>query len=44
MTRFYGLSVDNIVELEIVLVDGRIMTLNEGSKERSQEEAGKCGD
>ncbi|KAI3492980.1 hypothetical protein L1887_42355 [Cichorium endivia] len=38
LTRAYGLSLDNIVEVEMVLADGRIVTLNEESKHKSQEE------
>ncbi|SNX82011.1 uncharacterized protein MEPE_00716 [Melanopsichium pennsylvanicum] len=38
LTRAYGLSLDNIVEVEMVLADGRIVTLNDSSKEKSQEE------
>lgn len=38
LTRAYGLSLDNIVEVEMVLADGRIVTLNEESKYKSQEE------
>ncbi len=38
LTRAYGLSLDNIVEVEMVLADGRIVTLNEQSKTKSQEE------
>jgi hypothetical protein len=33
LCRAYGLSLDNLVEVEIVLADGRIMVLNESSKE-----------
>ena len=38
LTRAYGLSLDNIVEVEMVLADGRIVTLNDESKNKSQEE------
>lgn len=38
LMRAYGLSLDNITEVEMVLADGRIMTLNEESKHKSQEE------
>ncbi|KAJ1025224.1 hypothetical protein NDA16_002728 [Ustilago loliicola] len=38
LTRAYGLSLDNIVEVEMVLADGRVMTLNEESKHKSSEE------
>ncbi|KAN0062702.1 hypothetical protein ACQY0O_004897 [Thecaphora frezii] len=38
LTRAYGLSLDNIVEVEMVLADGRIVTLNEDSKHKSEEE------
>ncbi|KAK0568044.1 hypothetical protein OC861_002360 [Tilletia horrida] len=39
ISRAYGLSLDNLVEVEMVLADGRVVILNEGSKERSREEA-----
>ncbi|CCF51058.1 hypothetical protein NDA10_003953 [Ustilago hordei] len=38
LTRAYGLSLDNIVQVEMVLADGRIMTLNDESRHKSQEE------
>lgn len=38
LTRAYGLSLDNIVEVQMVLADGRIVTLNEESKNKTQEE------
>ncbi|CBQ69282.1 conserved hypothetical protein [Sporisorium reilianum SRZ2] len=38
LTRAYGLSLDNIVEVEMVLADGTIVTLNEESKSKSQQE------
>lgn len=38
LTRAYGLSLDNIVEVEMVLADGTIVTLNEESKTKSQQE------
>lgn len=38
LTRAYGLSLDNIVEVEMVLADGTIVTLNEQSKNKSQQE------
>ncbi|PWY99940.1 hypothetical protein BCV70DRAFT_175384 [Testicularia cyperi] len=38
LTRAYGLSLDNIVEVEMVLADGRIVTLNKESKNKSPEE------
>ena len=28
ISRMYGLSVDNLVEVEMVLADGRIVTVN----------------
>lgn len=37
LTRAYGLSLDNIVQVEMVLADGRIMTLNDESRHKSQE-------
>ncbi|KAK0532889.1 hypothetical protein OC835_003182 [Tilletia horrida] len=39
ISRAYGLSLDNLVEVELVLADGRVVVLNEGSKKRSKEEA-----
>ncbi|EST09419.1 Berberine/berberine-like protein [Kalmanozyma brasiliensis GHG001] len=36
LTRAYGLSLDNITEVEMVLADGTIVTLNEDSKKKSQ--------
>ncbi|KAL9937669.1 hypothetical protein V8E36_003214 [Tilletia maclaganii] len=39
ISRAYGLSLDNVVEVEMVLADGRVVVLNEGSKKRSKEEA-----
>ncbi|GAC96065.1 hypothetical protein PHSY_003644 [Pseudozyma hubeiensis SY62] len=36
LTRAYGLSLDNIVEVEMVLADGSIVTLNEESKTKTQ--------
>ncbi|KAJ9474611.1 BBE domain-containing protein [Pseudozyma hubeiensis] len=38
LTRAYGLSLDNIVEVEMVLADGSIVTLNEESKTKTQRE------
>lgn len=38
-TRLRGLSLQNVVEVEMVLADGHVVTLNEGSKSRSSEEA-----
>lgn len=38
LTRAYGLSLDNIVEVEMVLADGSIVTLNEESKTKTQQE------
>lgn len=35
LSRAYGLSLDNIVELELVLADGQVMTLNEASAQSS---------
>ena len=28
ISRMYGLSIDNLVEVEMVLADGRIVTIN----------------
>lgn len=39
LSRAYGLSLDNVVEVELVLADGRVMILNESSKSASAEEA-----
>lgn len=44
LVRAYGLSLDNVVEIELVLADGRVMTLNESSKTRTKEEAGKLSE
>lgn len=38
LTRAYGLSLDNIVEVQMVLADGRIVTLNDESNYKTQEE------
>ncbi|CDS01566.1 hypothetical protein [Sporisorium scitamineum] len=38
LTRAYGLSLDNIVEVEMVLADGTIVALNEESKTKSKQE------
>ncbi|PWN35743.1 uncharacterized protein FA14DRAFT_160770 [Meira miltonrushii] len=38
MSRAYGLSLDNIVELDIVLADGRLKTLNASSLDSQDQE------
>lgn len=39
ISRMYGLSIDNLVEVEMVLADGRIVTINADADpgERSSE-------
>ena len=41
ISRMYGLSIDNLVEVEMVLADGRIVTINADADpgERSSEVA-----
>ena len=41
LTRAYGLSFDNIVELELVTADGIVHVLNESSTARGGVEAGE---
>ena len=43
ISRMYGLSIDNLVEVEMVLADGRIVTINADADpgERSSE-VGRC--
>lgn len=36
ISRMYGLSIDNLVEVEMVLADGRIVVVN------AQEDPGEC--
>ena len=39
LCRAYGLSLDNLVEIELVLADGRVMVLNHASVTASKDEA-----
>lgn len=39
--RAYGLTVDNLLEVELVTADGRVLILNEQSAQNSEEERGE---
>lgn len=39
LCRAYGLSLDNLVEVEMVLADGQVVVLNESSKNATEKEA-----